>query len=111
MKKVLVLLNAGSEDPSRVASALGLSRVLQNSPDIERVALIFFSNAVELLTDEKYKEMTSQLIADGVFTLACQRHAEQKNIVDELRSGPVPLKYVGEDIVKLLTEDYEIISF
>lgn len=111
MSKVLILLNAGPEDPTRVSSALGLTRVLKSSPDIENVALIFFGNAVELLTNPDYKTQAESFLTDGVLTLACRRHAEQKNLVEQLDVGSVSLKYVGEDIVRLVKEGYQVISF
>ena len=111
MSKVLVLLNAGPEDPTRVASALGLTNVLQQSPDIEQVALIFFGNAVELLTDPEYSEKAKQFTSNGTLTLACQAHAERKKIQDVLSQGPVTMKYVGQDIVRLVKEGYQVISF
>lgn len=111
MKKILVLLNAGPEDPTRVESALGLTGVLMKSPDIEKVALIFFANAVELLTHSDYQKRAEDFIAQGALTLACQAHAEKKQIDNILKQGSVPLKYVGEDVVRLLTEGYQVISF
>ena len=111
VSKVLVLLNAGPEDPTRVQSALGFANMLHRSPDVESVALIFFGNAVELLRDPQYADRASEIISNGTLTLACQAHAEHKQIKDELSKGPVPLKYVGEDIVRLINEGYQVVSF
>lgn len=111
MSKVLVLLNAGPNDPTRVQSALGFANMLQKSPDVEKVALIFFGDAVELLTHPEYAEKASEIISNGTLTLACQAHAEKKQIKEALSSGPVPLKYVGEDIVTLVNQGYQVISF
>lgn len=111
MSKVLILLNAGPEDPMRVESAFGLTNVLSKAPDIERVSLIFFANAVELLTNPTYAQKATALIESGALVLACQAHAERKDIAEELRKGSVPLKYVGEDIVQLVAQGYQVISF
>lgn len=111
MSKVLILLNAGPEDPSRVESAFGLTNVLATSPDIEHVALIFFAHAVELLTHEIYTEKATSFIEKGALVLACQAHAEKRHIDDTLRAGSVPLKYVGQDIVSLVKDGYQVISF
>lgn len=111
MSKILVLLNAGPNDPTRVQSALGLTNMLQKSPDVEKVALIFFGDAVELLTHSEYEKFASEIISNGTLTLACQAHAEKKHIKDTLSSGPVPLKYVGEDIVTLINQGYQVITF
>jgi hypothetical protein len=111
VSRILVLLNAGKEDPTRVRSALGFASVASSLPDVEKVALIFFGDAVELLTDPDYVETAQKFIARGILTLACQAHAEQKQIKDELSAGPVTLKYVGEDIVRLVNEGYQVITF
>lgn len=111
MSKVLILLNAGPEDPTRVESAFGLTNVLTRSPDIEHVALIFFAHAVELLTDKEYALKATSFIENGNLVLACQAHAERKHIVETLQQGHIPLKYVGEDIVRLVKEGYQVISF
>ncbi len=111
MGKILVLLNAGKEDPTRVRSGLGFAGVASQRPDVDKVALIFFGNAVELLTDPEYVGTAEKFIERGVLTLACQAHAEQKQIKDQLSQGPVTLKYVGEDIVRLINEGYQVVSF
>ncbi len=56
-------------------SALGFTSVASNLPDVEKVALNFVGNAVELLTDPDYVEAAQQIIAWGTLTLACQAHA------------------------------------
>ncbi len=45
--------------------------------------------------------------------MACQLHAEQKHLDDVIRKEQptIDLHYVGEDLVKALTEGYQFVSF
>ncbi len=105
------MLNAGKEDPTRVQSARGVASGASNLPEVEKVALIFFGSAVELPTDPGHVEGAQPFTARGILPLACQAHAEQKRIKDELSRAPVTLKHVGEDIVRLVNEGYQVITF
>ncbi|PSR34519.1 MAG: hypothetical protein C7B46_05170 [Sulfobacillus benefaciens] len=116
MAKLLVLIVSGPDQPAKVKAGLGFSIVAKQSPDLDAVKLCFFADGVEVLTEThraRFAKLVDKAQELNIVTIACQLHAEQKGIADEIRrvDPQIDLHYVGEDLVKALTEGYEMVSF
>ena len=116
MAKLLVLIVSGPEQPAKVKAGLGFAIVAKQSPDLDAVKLCFFADGVDVLTETnraRFAKLVDKAQELNIVTIACQLHAEQKGIADEIRrvDPEIDLHYVGEDLVKALTEGYEMVSF
>ncbi len=116
LAKLLILIISGPDQPSKVKAGLGFSIVAKQSPDLEAVKLCFFADGVEVLTETnraRFAKLVDKAQELDIATIACQLHAEQKGIAEEIRrvDPQIDLHYVGEDLVKALTEGYEMVTF
>ncbi len=116
MAKFLVLIVSGPHDPARVKAGWGFSIVSQQSQHIDAVTVRFFADGAETLAPGVVAPLASLIEKTqdlGIFTMARQLHAEQKHLdvaIRRERRG-IDLHYVGEDLVKALTEGYQFVSF
>ncbi|MHB1610397.1 MAG: DsrE family protein [Sulfobacillus sp.] len=116
MAKLMVLIVSGPDQPAKIKAGLGFSIVAKQSPELESVKLCFFADGVEILTEThraRFAKLLDKAQELNIVTLACQLHAEQMGIAEEIRrvDPQIDLHYVGEDLVKALTEGYEMVSF
>ncbi|OLZ10851.1 hypothetical protein [Sulfobacillus thermosulfidooxidans] len=116
MAKLLVLIVSGPNDPAKVKAGLGFSIVSQQSEQVDDVKICFFADGVEVLAPgaiQPFESLIHKVQELGIFTMACQLHAEQKHLDDVIRKEQptIDLHYVGEDLVKALTEGYQFVSF
>lgn len=116
MAKLMVMIVSGPDQPAKVKAGLGFSIVAKQSAELEDVKLCFFADGVEVLTETHrthFAKLVDKIQELDIVTIACQMHAEQKGIADEIRrvDPQIDLHYVGADLVKAVTEGYEMVSF
>lgn len=116
MAKLLVMIASGPKDPAKVKAGLGFSLVANSNPAVQDVKICFFADGVEVLDPaqiEPFEKLLNKMHDAQMFSMACQLHAEQKQIDTVLRSNPysVDLHYVGDDLVQALVDGYQFVTF
>ena len=115
MSKLLVLIASGPDDPAKVKAGLGFARVAKDSEQVDDVQCCFLADGVEVLVPERlptFQSLLNALIERGIFIMACQLHAEQKGLADQVRQiAHIDLHYIGKDMVEALTQGYEFVTF
>ena len=115
MKKLFVLIVSGPDDPAKVKAGLGFARVAKDSGQVDDVQCCFLADGVDVLVPENlmaFESLFNAVIDRNIFVIACQLHAEQKGIQDQLRDvAHIDLHYVGKDMVDALTQGYEFVTF
>jgi len=115
MAKLLVLITSGPDEPAKVKAGLGFARVAKDSGRVEDVLCCFFADGVEVLTPANrgpFESLLNSLWERQILVMACQFHAEQKGIPDQIRQlERVDLHYVGTDLVEALNQGFEFVTF
>lgn len=77
--------------------------------------MLFFADGVEVLTPANrgpFESLLNSLWERQILVMACQYHAEQKGIRNQIRQlERVDLHYVGKDLVEALNQGFEFVTF
>ncbi|POB09316.1 DsrE family protein [Sulfobacillus sp. hq2] len=116
MAKLMVIIASGPDQPAKVKAGLGFSIVAQQSHELEEVKVCFFADGVDVLTEShrgQFAKLVDKIQELEIVTIACQMHAEQKGIADEIRrvDPQVDVHYVGADLVQAIKQGFEMVTF
>jgi|Deesub1362A_J573_1020465.scaffolds.fasta_scaffold39461_1 hypothetical protein len=110
MARLVVLVLSGPEDRRKVITGLKFAKMAKESGELEDVRLIISAQAVGIFKDETFKDLIEEVNA-SVSVKACKMNAEGAGVVKEVEASGVPLSPVGKELIDLIKEGYEVISF
>jgi hypothetical protein len=110
MAKLVVLVLSDPKDQRKVFTALKFAKLAKESGDLEEVKLIISAQAVGIFKDSAFKEVIDE-VRSAVSVMACRMNAEGVGVVKEVESYDIALAPVGKELIRLVKEGYEVISF
>ncbi|MCL5022765.1 MAG: DsrE family protein [Nitrospirae bacterium] len=110
MAKLVVLVLSDPKDQRKVFTALTFAKMARESGELEDVKLIISAQAVEIFKDSAFKEVIDE-VRSAVPVMACRMNVEGAGVVKEVECYGIPLAPVGKELVRLVKEGYEVISF
>jgi len=110
MAKLVVLVLSDPRDQRKVFTALKFAKMAKESGELEEVKLIISAQAVGIFKDLAFKEVIDE-VRSAVSVIACRMNAEGACVVKEVESYGIPLAPVGKELIRLVKEGYEVISF
>jgi len=110
MAKLVVLVLSDPKDQRKVLTALKFAKMARESDELEDVKLIISAQAVGIFKDAAFKEVIDE-VRSAVPVMACRMNVEGVGVVKEAESYGIPLAPVGKELIRLVKEGYEVISF
>lgn len=110
MAKLVVLVLSDPKDQRKIFTALKFAKMAKESGELEDVRLIVSAQAVGIFKEDSYKEIIEEVKA-SVLPMACKMNAEAVGVTGNVESLGIPLAPVGKELIKLVKEGYEVISF
>jgi len=110
MAKLVVLVLSDPKDQRKVFTGLKFAKMAKESGELEDVKLIISAQAVGIFKDPAFKEVIDEA-RSAVPAMACRMNAEGAGVVKEVESSGIPLAPVGKELIRLVKEGYEVISF
>jgi len=110
MAKLVVLVLSDPKDQIKVFTALKFAKMARESGELEEVKLIISAQAVGIFKDSAFKEVIDE-VRSSVSVMACRMNVEGAGVVKEVESYGIPLAPVGKELIRLVKEGYEVISF
>lgn len=110
MAKLVVLVLSAPQDQQKVFTALKFAKMARESGELEEVKLIISAQAVGIFKDSAFKEVIDE-VRSAVSVMACRMNVEGAGVAKEVESYGIPLAPVGNELIRLVKEGYEVISF
>lgn len=110
MTKLVVLILSDPKDERKVFTGLKFAKMAKDSGELEDVKLIISAQAVGIFKDRAYREVIEEVKA-SVTTIACKMNVDAIGIAKDVESYGVPLAPVGKELIKLIKDGYEVVSF
>jgi hypothetical protein len=110
MAKLVVLVLSGPEDKGKVFTGLKFAKMAKESGELEDVRLVISAQAVGIFKDSAYKEVIEEVKA-SVPSMACKMNVDAIGVAGYVESYGIPLAPVGRELIKLINDGYEVISF
>ncbi len=110
MTKVVVLVLSDPEDKRKVITGLKFAKMAKESGEFEDVKLIISAQAVGIFKDDSYRDVIEEVKA-SVNAMACKMNVEATGIVKDVESYGIPIAPVGKELIKLIKDGYEVVSF
>ena len=110
MAKLVVLVLSDPHDQRKIVTGLRFAKMAKESGELQDVQLIVSAQAVGAFKDTAFKEVIDEVKAAVPF-MACKMNAEGAGVVKEVESYGIPLAPVGKELIRLVKEGYEVISF
>ncbi|GBE02759.1 DsrE/DsrF-like family protein [bacterium BMS3Abin08] len=110
MAKLVVLVLSDPKDRRKVFTGLKFAKMAKESGELEDVKVIISAQAVDIFKDAAFKEVIDE-VKDAVSVQACRMNAEGADVVKEVEASGVSLAPVGKELIGLIKEGYEVITF
>lgn len=110
MAKLVVLVLSDPEEKRKVFTGLRFAKMAKESGELEDVKLIISAQAVGIFKDSAFKDVIEEVKA-GVPAMACKMNVEAAGVTEDVESYGIPVAPVGKELIKLIKEGYEVISF
>jgi hypothetical protein len=110
MTKVVVLVLSDPEDKRKVITGLKFAKMAKESGELEDVKLIISAQAVGIFKDSSYREVIEEVKA-SVNAMACKMNVDAIGIAKDVESYGIPVAPVGKELIKLIKDGYEVVSF
>lgn len=110
MAKLVVLLLSGPKERRRVITGFKFAKMSKESGEFDDVSLIISAEAVEIFKDDSFSDVINE--ARPVLPVkACKMNAEGAGVTNAVNSYGIPLAPVGKELIRMIKEGYEVISF
>ncbi|AOU97671.1 hypothetical protein BI364_06615 [Acidihalobacter yilgarnensis] len=115
MAKLAIVLLSDMKDPVKVEMALRFTAVALKQNRLEDIRFFFFGPGVrvpgQLKDDATLKPVLDELLVSGVTTLACIYNARGLGEEDNLREAEVQMQAIGADLVTVVEQGYQMMTF
>lgn len=110
MAKLAVLVLSGPNDRRKVMTGLMFAKMAKESGGMEDVKLIISAEAVEIFKEPEFKDTLDDVKA-SLPPMVCKMNAEGAGVVGEVESFGLPLAAVGKELIGMLNDGYEVLTF
>ncbi len=110
MTKLVVLVLSDPEDRRKITTGLKFAKMAKESRELEDVKLIISAQAVGIFKDSSYREVIEEVKA-SVPSMACKMNVDATGIAKDVESYGIPIVPVGKELIKLIKDGYEVVSF
>lgn len=110
MAKIVVLVLSGLNDKRKVMTGLMFAKMAKESGGLQDVKLIISAQAVEVFKEPDFRD-TLENVKTSLTPMVCKMNAEGAGVVREVESLGVPLAAVGKELIGMLNDGYEVLTF
>ncbi len=110
MARLVVLLLSDPRDERKVITGLKFAKMAKESGELEDVKLIISAQAVGVFKDAAFKEVIDE-VKTAVPVMACRMNVDAIDAARDVESYGIPLAPVGKELIKLIKDGYEVVSF
>ncbi len=110
MAKIVVLVLSGPDDRRKVTTGLMFAKIAKESGELQDVKLIISAQAVDIFREADFRD-TLEDVKGSLMPMVCKMNAEGAGVVKEVESFGAPLAAVGKELIRMLNEGYEVLTF
>ncbi|GAB4406648.1 MAG: hypothetical protein OHK0032_01700 [Thermodesulfovibrionales bacterium] len=110
MAKLVVLILSDPKDERKIFTGLKFAKMAKDSGGLEDVRLIISAQAVGVFKDMAFREVIDE-VKSAVSVMACKMNVDAIGAAKDVESYGIPLAPVGRELIKLIKDGYEVISF
>ncbi|WP_455379889.1 DsrE family protein [Acidihalobacter prosperus] len=115
MAKLAIVLLSDMKDPVKVEMGLRFATVALKENRLEDIRFFFFGPGVrvpgQLKDDENLRPVLDELLASGITTLACIFNARSLGEENNLRESEIQMQAIGSDLVNVVNQGYQLMTF
>lgn len=115
MAKLAVVLLSDMTDPVKVEMALRFTMVAHKQHRLEDIRFFFFGPGVrvpgQIWEDANLRPALDELLSSGITTLACIYNARGLGEEDHLRDAEIQMQSIGTDLVQVIDQGYQMMTF
>gem|GEM_PF-2309344 len=110
MAGLVVLVLSDPNDKRRIFTGLKFAKMAKDSGELEDVRLIISAQAVGIFKDAAFKEVIEE-VKTAVPVMACRMNVDAIDAARDVESYGIPIAPVGKELIKLIKDGYEVVSF
>ena len=110
MAKLVVLILSNPQERRKVVTGLKFAKMAGEGGELEDVKLIVSGEAVGIFRDTSFKDIIEE-VKIAVPVMVCKMNADAAGVAGEVESCGVLLAPVGKELINLIKQGYEVISF
>lgn len=115
MAKLAIVLLSDMKDPVKVEMALRFALVAHAKERLDDIRFFFFGPGVQvpaqLRGHDELGSVLRELLDAGIATLACIYNARQLGQMDALREAEIQTQAIGDDLVQVVDQGYQVMTF
>ncbi len=115
MGKLAIVLLSDMKEPLKVEMALEFALLAKRENRLDDIRFFFFGPGVQapgqIADHASLRGKLSELLESGIATLACVFNARELDEVETLAGLDIEMKDIGTDLVDMVQDGYQVMTF
>lgn len=110
MAKIVVLVLSDPKDKRKIITGMKFAKIARESGELDDVKVIVSAQAVGIFSDTDFREVIEEVKA-AVPVMACKMNVDAIGAAKDVEAYGIPLAPVGKELLRMINDGYEVISF